>query len=163
MNPVLKGYFFEKRLRLLLRLVLMMCYYINNNVENRFLITECWSLIYLNVICIVLIDFLYNFMMNLLHYWQNILEEWLENYTWCIVCMCVCCSSYRLIFRKAIMLNLFKVVSPLGPHESDAFALHPTLNVVTVVYTAFAMPVSFSRPPGFAVEARCLESLPVFR
>lgn len=36
MNPLLKGYFFEKRLRLLLRLVLMMCYYINNVEETVF-------------------------------------------------------------------------------------------------------------------------------
>lgn len=35
-NPVLKGYFFEKRLRLLLRLVLMMCYYINNVEKTVF-------------------------------------------------------------------------------------------------------------------------------
>jgi hypothetical protein len=154
MNPVLKGYFFEERLKLLLRLVLMMCYYINN-VEKRFLIPNADRFWYERDLRSS-DRFLYNYMINLLLYWQSILDEWLRNNTWCIVCarvcMCARCSSYRLIFRKAIMLNLFKVVFPSGLTSVTLSACLPVLYVVSVVNTACSLPVCFKRSPSAACE-----------
>jgi hypothetical protein len=114
-----------------------MCYYINN-VEQRFLIPNADRFWYARGLRSS-DRFLYNYMMNLLLCSQSILGEWLWDSTWCImrafmrararvcVCVCVCarCSSYRLIFRKAIMLNLFKVVSPSDPTKVTLLALPP--------------------------------------
>lgn len=170
MNPVLKGYFFEKRLRLLLRLVLMMCYYINNVEKKQFLKNQM-LIAYLSKSGLHSSDrFLYNYMINLLLYWQSILDEWLYNRAWCISCACVrVCVVLFFVptdIQKSNNVKLVQSSVPLGPHESDAFALPPLLDVVTVIDTAFAMPVCFDRAPRFTVrcfETQSLKSLPLFR
>lgn len=125
MNPVLKGYFFEKRLRLLLRLVLMMCYYINN-VEKRFLIPNADRFWYERGLRSS-DRFLYNYMINLLLCSQSILEEWLRDSAYALCVRVRVCALFFVPtdIQKSNNVKLVQVVFPSALTKVTLLALPP--------------------------------------
>lgn len=82
--------------------------------------------------------FLYNCMINLLLYWQSILEEWLKNNALYISCVCMCACVCVLFFvptdiQKSNNVKLVQSSVPLGPTKVTLLLCLPLLDVATVV------------------------------